>query len=100
MKNVSKRDIKSPRPDFGDIGTISHVYIHGLSVILELKEFPQPGGMTLIGRTLPGWHTDDFRPVQSTGKGMEILRGLLNPKNHKNYKSKCTLLFLSFSDML
>ena len=35
-----------------------------------------------------GFFISRFRPVQSTEKGMKILRGLLNPKNHKIYKSK------------
>lgn len=30
-----------------------------------------------------GFFISRFRPVQSTEKGMKILRGLLNPKNHK-----------------
>lgn len=29
------------------------------------------------------WLASQFRPVQSTEKGMKILRGLLNPANHK-----------------
>lgn len=31
----------------------------------------------------PVWHHRIFRPVQSTSRGMEILRRLQNPANHR-----------------
>lgn len=72
-------------PEINKIYTIDKVYIvDGDVVMIELKEIMWKGNDNWYS----GFQASFFRPVQSTEKGMEILRGLLNPKNHKNYKSK------------
>lgn len=72
-----------PIPSIGEIYTIIKIVISSKgNVYFQLKEI-EPKFYTEMN-----WEYNMFRPVQSTEKGMEILRGLLNPKNHKNYKSK------------
>lgn len=74
-------------PDINEVGTISNIYVCPNNiVIIELIEFPQPGGLSMFGRVGPGWQASGFRPVQTTEKGMEILKSILNPKNHKALK--------------
>lgn len=73
-------------PGKGDIGTIRNIYIGPHNhVCIELKEFPSIGGFNKSNTEycLPGWYAYDFRPVQTNEKGMEMLRELLNPINHK-----------------
>jgi len=72
-----------PKPIIGNKYTISAIVLSPEgSVCFQLKEI-NPKFYTDMN-----WQYSMFRPVQSTEKGMEILRGLINPANHKNYKSK------------
>lgn len=74
----------SPRPIYGlndlpqkdEIYTISKIVISPSNEVglffKELQTFHLYGYMATV-----------FRPLQSTDKGMEVLKGLLNPINHK-----------------
>lgn len=66
-------------PQLNEIITISHVSTLGDRIVLDFIEYEAPENEYFY----KGWASEYFRPVQSTDKGMEVLRGLLNPINHK-----------------
>lgn len=62
-------------PSKGDIGTVTNVYVARLgAIVIELLEWPQPGGK-LDGMIYePGWLAEDFRPLTDISFAHEILR--------------------------
>ncbi len=69
-------------PDFGEIGTVTNIYIAKAGELtLELSEFPAPGG--ILGGLLyePGWVASGFRPLVQTD--ISVFTAMLEPKRQK-----------------